>query len=156
ERGALVVSAGGADIGAVLVENNRVCWASALGLEHRLRELLQEHSGWRIDDRGMERVVEISRGRAFLTELGKKGLVPTPGIHAALRQHSIESLTAMCGLDDSEVRWVPRDRPLGAPTSFEPTDLLAAIGARLYTSEAETAKRGTIRPFGASGASFAI
>src|SRR5215470_3452692 len=75
-RGALVVSGAGTNVGAVLVENNRVCWASALGLEHRLRELLQEHSGWRIDDRGMERVVEISRGRAFLTELVAKGLVP--------------------------------------------------------------------------------
>jgi hypothetical protein len=155
-RGALVVSSDSADRGAILVEHNRVCWASAIGLEHRLRELLQEHSGWRIDDRGIERVVEVSRGRAFLTELVAKGLVPKPGIHAALRQHSIESLIALCGLDAAEIRWVSRERPLGAPTSFEPTDLLAGVGARLYSSEAETAKRGVVRPHGASGASFAI
>src|SRR6185369_12821027 len=87
ERGSLVVSAGGSEVGAVLVEDNRVCWASALGLETRLRELLQEHSGWRIDDKGMERVVQVSRGRAFLTELTAKGLVSKPGVEAALRQH---------------------------------------------------------------------
>lgn len=123
-RGAFVVSRTGIERGAVFVEHNRVCWATAHGLERRLRELLS--------------------GRA-------------PGIaHAELRQHSVESLAALCGPESDTITWVPRTTPLGAPTSFAPTDLLAAVGARLYAAEAETATWGAIHPTGTSGASFAI
>jgi hypothetical protein len=109
--------------GAVFVEHNRVCWATARGLERRLRELL---CGRAIDD-----------------------------AHAELRQHSIESLVALCGSEASTITWVPRQTALGATRSFAPTDLLAAVGARLYAAEAETATTAAL-PSGTSGASFAI
>ncbi|HEY1551948.1 MAG TPA: hypothetical protein VGG28_29180 [Kofleriaceae bacterium] len=118
-RGAFVVTSGDDERGAVFVEHNRVCWATAHGLERRLRELLGT------------------------------GAAP-----AALRQHSIESLTALCGPDSTEIAWVPRQTPLAAPTSFAPTDLLAAVGARLYSAEYESATASHLS--GTSGASFAI
>src|SRR5262245_10212970 len=106
-QGAFVVTRDGADLGIVLAEHNRVCWASARGLEHRLRQLLAEHVGRRLDR------------RTFTT---------TPGFESALFQHSVESLVALCG-HEGTIRWVPRTRPLASPTSFAPTQLLAAVGA---------------------------
>jgi hypothetical protein len=125
-NGAFVVTGEGVQRGMVFAEGNRVCWAAATGLRHRLRELLA--------DTGDE-----------------------PARRAALYQHSIESLISLCdGGHGDEIVWVPNAQPLRARTTFATTVLLAAVGARLYANEAESASCASIHPTGASGASFAI
>jgi hypothetical protein len=127
-RGALVVSRENNRRGMVLVEGNRVCWAMAVGLESRLRQLMREHA-----DQA-----------------------------AALRQHSIESLVALCGAASSEsISWTPRAESLAPVATFAPTELLAAVGASFYAAEAENATLGSVVSWqegrrGTTGASFAI
>jgi len=132
--GAFVVTRAGVDLGMVVAERRRVCWATAVGLEHRLRQLMVLHAGKRVS---------------------RDALLATPGIAAALRQHSVESLIELCGPDASVIRWIPRERPLEAPNAYSPTELLAAMGARLYANEAATA-RGMLEGTGAAGGSYAI
>ncbi|MBX3156428.1 MAG: hypothetical protein KF773_10550 [Deltaproteobacteria bacterium] len=122
-RGALVVSQENNRRGMVLVEGNRVCWAMAIGLEARLRQLMKEQA---------DQV-------------------------AALRQHSIESLVALCGAAPPEsISWTPRVESLAPVATFAPTELLAAVGASFYAAEAEAATHGSVHAAGATGASFAI
>ncbi|HEY0253816.1 MAG TPA: hypothetical protein VGC41_19935 [Kofleriaceae bacterium] len=132
--GAFVVTKHDVDRGMVVAERNRVCWAMATGLEERLKHLMVQNAG---------------------TGLDRRTLTMTPGIAAALRQHSVESLISLCGPDEGMIRWIPRDQPLHAQASFAPTELLAAIGAHLYSNEAQSARR-SLQPSGAAGASFAI
>lgn len=133
ECGAFVVERAGEDLGMVVAEHGRVAWATAVGLEYRLRQLMVLHAGRRVD---------------------RNAILTTPGISAALRQHSIESLIELCGPDQATIRWIPREYHLDAPELFSPTELLAAIGARLYAKEA-VASRGVLQP-NTTGASFAI
>lgn len=132
--GAFIVTKQGVDKGMLVAEGRRVCWAMATGLEERLKYLMVQHAG---------------------TGLDRKTLTMTPGISAALRQHSVESLIALCGPDEGVIRWVPREQPLDATVSWAPTELLAAVGAHLYANEAQSARR-SLQPAGAAGASFAI
>jgi hypothetical protein len=142
--------------GMVLVEANRVCWAMAFGLEHRLRELLQLASSLRLDDRELGLVFATCRdqGRSFANELVARHLVTPSAMREVLRDHSIESLTSLCGYDDP-IAWIARRVPLHAPAGFTPAELLAAVGARLYATEAESA-HDSFHPAEASGAGFAI
>jgi hypothetical protein len=117
----------------VVAEHGRVAWATAIGLEYRLRQLMVLHAGKRVD---------------------RNAILTTPGISAALRQHSIESLIELCGPDQATIRWIPREYHLDTAELFSPTELLAAIGARLYANEAAGAA-GALH-VGAAGASFAI
>lgn len=133
ECGAFVVERQGEDLGMVVAEHGRVAWATAVGLEHRLRQLMILHAGKRVD---------------------RNAILATPGITAALRQHSIESLIELCGPDQATIRWIPREVPVDAPETFSPTELLAAMGARLYANEA-ILSRGALQP-NTTGGSFAI
>ncbi len=133
-RGAFIVTRDGVDHGMVIAEHNRVCWATALGLELRLRELMIQHAGRRID---------------------RKQLLAVPGVSRALRQHSVESLTSLCGSDEGTIRWIPRDTPLNAATTFAPVELLASVGAHFYAKEGAAARKAVL-PDGDVGASFAL
>lgn len=110
----------------------------------------------------------VSRGGAerglVLVEQNRVCWVAVPGLeqrlrellgqHAdrrtALRQHSIESLTALVADDEPTITWIPRAQPLHAEAPFAPAELLAAVGARLYADEAEAAELPGDLPVGAS------
>ncbi|HET7500196.1 MAG TPA: hypothetical protein VFK02_04310 [Kofleriaceae bacterium] len=163
ESGAFVVDGdgGGTVLGSVFVETSRVCWAAATGRGARLRHLLRQHAARALDDAALDDAFAACRDRCLplSTVLEERDLVSGPGLRAALKQHTVESLIAQCDGSDRAVTWVPhRQRGYRARFTFPPIELLADAGAELYPSEAAGAGRGLGVALSAArtAASFAI
>ena len=120
-----LLSFGEAPSGGIFVEHNRICWAGAIGLEPRLRELLRERT----------------------TE--------TDDFERALRRHSAESLARLCALPTAtswsarKGGYAPRCTFRPVDLLFDVVDL-ALPGARELASRALSPVLGR----GRKGASF--
>lgn len=93
--GELVVRTEDAVCGAVFIERGRICWAYARGLAARLTQLLMAPSG--VDAATMEGLYR--RCKAERVPLGELlvdyGIVTPEQLHAALLEHTAESLAAL-------------------------------------------------------------
>jgi hypothetical protein len=91
--------------GGIFVEEGRICWAAAHGLERRLRDLLRRD----VDGREIERAYREStlEGRPFGQALVARGLIESRELERALRRHSAESLVKLCA-GRSSTHWSAR------------------------------------------------
>jgi hypothetical protein len=133
-RGAFVVAdAAGRQLGALLADGNRVCWAAVAGHGRRLRDLLH---------------LSGSAGAPDVT---------SAEVRAAIRQHTIESLIHLDGGDGSAYWVAHKDGGYRPRWTFGTAELLAAVGAELYAAESAGADAlDALLPSGTAGASFAI
>lgn len=110
----------GRQLGALFVDRKRVCWAVAAGRHHRLRDLL--------------RIPADAVPAALLDD----ALAPDAG-RVALKQHTVESLINLEGATGA-LRWIAHRGPGYRPRwTFSAPELLAAVGAAVYPTEAEGA-----------------
>lgn len=153
-RGAFVLEAdGGRCVGSLLVEGNRVCWAAAARLRHRLRDLLLSSPAQRlvrsIDAHEVDPAESLHR---------EESLLASAEVAAVVRQHTIESLIALDGARAAS-SWVPHRRDgYRARFTFGAAQLLAAVGGELYAAQTAGAEQALsqIVPSGSVGASFAL
>jgi hypothetical protein len=130
--GALLI--GGPDAppaGAVLIEQNRVCFAVIAGRGRRLRDLLHLTDQTALD--GLDDAV----------------------MRAGLKQHTVESLIHLDGRAAATTWLAHRGEGYRSRHTFSAAELLVAIGAQLYAAES-SAEHGLedVLPDGAIGASF--
>ncbi|MBX3207304.1 MAG: hypothetical protein KF764_19815 [Labilithrix sp.] len=110
--------------GAVFVEGGRVCWAAARGLAPRLTELLIRSSG--VDAETMEsnfrhcKLAGVPLGELLVA----RGLVRDAELRAALLQHTIESMDALCH-EDASASWRPRPGGYSPRFTFTTSEVLA-------------------------------
>lgn len=97
----------GAREGCIFVEDRRICWAAAQGLESRLRDLLRPRLG--LDDAELDHIYDESRraGQPFGQHGVARGLIEPRELEHALRRHSAESLVKLCD-SPKPLRWTPR------------------------------------------------
>jgi hypothetical protein len=147
------------ELGGILVEKGRICWAAAQGMQQRLRDLLQTFAA----DRGIdfERIYERCRaeGRLLGQTLVEEGWVTPRELESALRRHSAESLIALCSDDDELTAWRSRGGNGYSPRfTFRPIDVLLDV-ASLYAPDLQDLARTELAAFDAPdrhGAAFCI
>jgi len=125
--GELVVT-GDAALGAVFVQDARICWAAAAGLASRLTELLMSHAG--VDHRTMERLYWTCKRESLpLGEyLVDRGIVRPEDLRSVLAQHTVESLLTLVGPGRC-ARWLPRPHGgYSARFTFGTSEVLSLAG----------------------------
>lgn len=116
----------GSDLGhgGIFVENQRVCWAAAPGMQSRLTDLLRMMTRDHVDFDELYRRCR-HEGRLLGQTLVEEGHIAPEQLERALRQHSAESLVAMCRDDHQLTRWISRGgRGYAAQFTFKPVDVL--------------------------------
>jgi hypothetical protein len=119
-----LLSFGTSGHGAVFVEDGRICWIAAEGLQDRLRDLLCGQSSAGAD--AFERVLERCRaeGGLFARALVANGLIQRSGLEAVLRRHSAESLIQLCATREPRF-WSSRGgRSYASEFTFLPREVL--------------------------------
>lgn len=91
-----LLSFGDTPVGGIFVEQGRVCWVAARGLQRRLRDLLRVHSHMTVQE--FDDLYEQCRaeGRLLGEKLVDEGLIAPHQLQSALRRHSAESLLDLC------------------------------------------------------------
>lgn len=112
--------------GVVLLEQGRVCWATAHGMRHRLTDLLRECCDPPMNYLEMERVFQQCKeqNKPMGETLVEYGLIDPEALRAALLRHTAESLAASTCWT-SQPRWVEhRSRGYQSAYTFLPTELI--------------------------------
>lgn len=148
--GELTMVADGVVRGAVFVERGRVCWAAARGLAARLTELLVAPSG--LDAVTMEDLFRRCRleSKPIGEYLVEQGVIAPAQLRAALLQHTVESLSALC----DGAGWATfRARPGGYNPrfSFATSELVVRSCALAYGNGGEPLDRARVLPISYSG-----
>ena len=125
----------GERLGAVFVQESRVCWVVACGMAARLRSLLIEHAC--VDAHVVERHVERCRnlGLELTRELVARGVIAAGAMREVLATHSAECLVGMTRAD-AVGHWVPRPRAYAPRYTFSTTELLVRAGASTHPTGA--------------------
>jgi hypothetical protein len=133
-HGALVFGTKDERLGTMLVEDRRVCWAAASGMETRLTDILQRQTRPPIDPVLIERV--FARCRADGAPLGAalvaQGVVTPAGLKRALREHTAEAVVRLSALLNKRERFAPvwqpnRARKYDAQFTFAPAEILVCV-----------------------------
>lgn len=155
EVGELRISHRGHPLGAVFVQNNRVCWVAAAGLERTLSQLLVERAGITRD--AMERHFE--RCRAAKVPVGEdlvdRGVIGPNALRGALFDHSTASLASLCR-DGARAEWRPRTRTYAARFTFSTSELLVRTNALSRADVAEAATLSIRDLFDAAEGDWAV
>lgn len=132
-----LLSFGDSPIGGIFVEQGRVCWVAARGLQRRLRDLLRAHSS--MSNEQLERMYERCRaeGRLLGETLVDEGLIAPSELQSALRRHSAECLLDLCRSSRASSRsttsWSSHGGRGYAPRfTFRAVDLLLDSVAIIY------------------------
>jgi hypothetical protein len=131
-NGALVFGTKDERFGTLLVEDKRVCWAAASGMETRLTDILQRQTKPPIDPDFIEWVLERCRvegtpGAALVAQGGHPA-----GLQRALRQHTAEAIVRLSRLLSQQDRFAPtwhpnRTRKNAAQFTFTPAEILVCL-----------------------------
>ncbi len=127
-----ILSFGEAPVGGIFVEQGRVCWVAARGLQRRLRDLLRANSSMSTEQ--LEKMYERCRleGRMLGETLVDEGLIGPSELQRALRQHSAECLLDLCRASRS-TSWASHGGRGYAPRfTFRAVDLLFDSVALVY------------------------
>lgn len=119
-----LLSFGDDPVGGIFVEQGRVCWVAARGLERRLRDLLSAHSRMSTDE--LARMYERCRaeGRLLGETLVDEGLIDPSALQRALRRHSAECLVELCSSRRATSWWSHGGRGYAPRFTFRAVDLL--------------------------------
>jgi len=129
--GALVFN--GTTQGTVLVENGRICWAAATGMERRLTELLRAYADEPPESKRIEDVYKRCKRDSIplVKALIDSGLVSFDGMKEVIRQHTSEALVALTREPLTESpSWVAhRHQGYDAKFTFDPSELIVSVGS---------------------------
>jgi hypothetical protein len=144
--------------GTVLVEEGRVCWATATGMRTRLTDLICGQSKEPVERSLVEAVYR--RCQQTRTPLGEalvaSRLVTPEGLHGALLQHTSEALMQI-GASRSSAAWVPhRAARYDARYTFSPAELLVRSGAMAHPELATAAGAQLAHALAIEGAGVAF
>lgn len=142
--GALVFTSQDAPQGTVLVEDNRVCWAAASSMEHRLTDILRHESDPPLPAETFEEIYEeCHRGRKPLGEtLVARGLVTPEGLWRGLLRHTAEAICVLASSSSLSPIWASnRRRRYNAEYTFSTPELLSCIGSFGFEKEARQAQQ---------------
>lgn len=145
--GALVFSALEQDLGAILVEKGRVCWAMARGLNARLTDILEHSFNASFDRELVDRMIQECRenNQPFGEYLVARGIVTSLGLRSALRQQTVEAIASIAAVGASP-RWLPhKNRTYNPDYSFSTAELLAALGLMRKRDLADRARAGILQ-----------
>ena len=157
--GALVFTSKDAPQGTVLVENNRVCWAAASNMEHRLTDILRHESDPPLPSETFDEIfVECHRDRIPLGEtLVERGLVTPDGLWHGLLKHTAEAICVLAtGSSLSPVWATNRQRRYDAQYTFSTSELLSCAGSFGFEEQASEAQQTLqeITPTGGVGLAY--
>lgn len=116
----------------VLVENRRICWATASGMDRRLTDLLIEEAGGAADSSQMEALYERchAENRPLGETLVEEGIVSADGLRRSLLHHTAEAVVRLGSTPELSPRWkANRRQRYDAAYTFGATELLARVGA---------------------------
>lgn len=142
--GALVFTAKNAPQGTVLVEDNRVCWAAASNMEHRLTDILRQQNDPPLPKETFEELYdECYRDRIPLGEtLVERGLVTPEGLWRGLRQHTAEALCVLSAPGGNTPVWASnRQRRYDAQFTFSTAELMTCSGSFGHEKESWEAEQ---------------
>jgi hypothetical protein len=148
-----------AEHGMVLVENKRICWAVAHGMQRRLTDLLCEQSATLQRQQAEDLYRKCKReGRPLGETLVSSGLVSLAELQSTLLRHNGEALRTLAQFSNlREVKFSSLSaRGYDARLSFTTSELLAALSARRYRTEAADAKATLVEFARADARSFAF
>lgn len=118
--------------GTVLVENGRICWAGAQGMERRLAELIRTYADEPPESKRVEEVYKRCKRDSIpvVKALVDSGLVSLDGLREVIRQHTSEALLALTREPPQEApSWVAhKSHSYDAKFTFEPVELLVSVG----------------------------
>jgi len=158
EQASGFMSFGTAPSGGIFVEQGRVCWVAASGLQQRLRDLLRLPARMTVEE--LDQVHERCRrdGRHLGQTLVEEGRIAAHDFELALRRHSAECLVDLCRTPRT-LSWSPRRGASYAPRfTFRPVDLLLDASALIAPKERDQAL-AELTPLaapGLSGAAFIV
>ena len=141
--GALVFTSTDAPQGTVLVEDNRVCWAAASNMEHRLTDILRHESDPPLPVETFEAIYdECYRDRIPLGEtLVERGLVTPEGLWRGLLKHTAEAICLLATTSSLSPVWASnRQRRYDAQFTFSTPELLSCAGSFGFEEEANEAQ----------------
>ncbi|MAQ19678.1 MAG: hypothetical protein CMN30_33355 [Sandaracinus sp.] len=155
--GALVCEVDGRQLGSVLLERGRVCWAVTRSTRRRLSDLLLERSSdlTRVQ---LEAVYRLCRARSIPLgeELVRRGFVSPRQLREALVEHTSEALVHMAEADRATYRWVPHRTPTYSPKyTFDNLELTLRIG-RMIHQERSDAAEARLAALGFPGVAFRV
>lgn len=159
--GALVLSRDGEQVGAVLMEHGRVCWAMAHAMRRRLTDLLCHQTTPPLDEQVVRSVYRecVDNHQPLGETLVRRAIVSETGLRRALRQHNAEAI-ALLSVPESEAVWTPkRSATYDSRFTFGTTELLVSVGALADAESASRARqvlRGVTPPDGTGAAYVAL
>lgn len=153
--GALLVGHPGNEIGTVLVDRGKICWAASGGMVSRLTTLLCHQADPPITPAQLDALYRDCRrsGAPLLSSLVARGVVRPEILQRILRQHSAEAIVVMSTVQGPSppLRWQVRESaPFDSKHAFTPTQILSTIGAFENPIQAQQA-RGWLRTTIAEG-----
>jgi hypothetical protein len=141
--GALVFTAKDAPQGTVLVEENRVCWAAASNMEHRLTHILRQQSESPLPPESLEDIYQecLRDGIPLGETLVERGIVTPDGLWRGLRQHTAEAICVLATTSNLAPIWASnRQRRYDAQFTFSTSELLSCAGGFGFEEQAEDAE----------------
>ena len=142
--GALVFASKDAPQGTVLVEDNRVCWAAASNMEHRLTDILRHESDPPLPAETFEEIYEeCYRDHIPLGEtLVERGLVTADGLWRGLLRHTAEAVCVLAQSASLSPVWASNQtRRYDAQYTFSTSELLSCAGSFGFENEAAEAQQ---------------
>ncbi len=130
--------------GTLLLENGRVCWAAAAGMERRLGELIRAYADEPPESRRVEDVYKRCKKDAVpvVKALIDSGVVSLDGLREVVYQHTAEALVSLAQQAPSEApEWVPhKHQGYDAKFTFEAAELLVGVGSVCHPDLASRAR----------------
>jgi hypothetical protein len=142
--GALVFTSQDSPQGTVLVEDNRVCWAAASNMGHRLTDILRHESDPPLPAETFEEVYEecYQRSSPLGETLVARGLVTSEGLWHGLLRHTAEAICVLASSSSLSPVWASnRTRRYNAEYTFSTPELLSCIGSFGFEEQANEAQQ---------------
>jgi hypothetical protein len=142
--GALVFTSRQSPQGTILIEDNRLCWAAASSMEHRLTHLLRSQTDPPLPIGLFEEIYEeCGRQKRPLGEtLVARGVVTRDGLKVALRQHTAEAIARLSATNRLTLTWASnRTRRYDAQFTFGTAEMLCSVGSLGFDSAASQAQK---------------